>query len=100
MFWALNYVREIYGNVSQFATKLESERFLAENSASVYIKKVESRIQEEQERAMHYLDKSTKEPIVRVGFQYFLDFVVDHRNRATTIMVNVLIAMECLISDL
>lgn len=46
--------------------RLESERFLAENSASVYIKKVESRIQEEQERAMHYLDKSTKEPIVRV----------------------------------
>ena len=52
--------------------KLESEKFLAENSASVYIKKVESRIQEEQERAMHYLDKSTKEPIVRVSYQCFL----------------------------
>ncbi|ESN98219.1 hypothetical protein HELRODRAFT_84693 [Helobdella robusta] len=46
--------------------RLESEKFLSENSASVYIKKVEARILEEQERAVHYLDKSTKEPIVRV----------------------------------
>ena len=49
------------------ATQMESENFLAENSASVYIKKVEARIHEEEERALHYLDKSTKEPIVRVG---------------------------------
>ena len=47
--------------------KLESEKFLAENSASVYIKKVEARIIEEAERATHYLDKSTEEPIVRVS---------------------------------
>jgi cullin 3 len=38
----------------------ESQKFLAENSASVYIKKVEQRINEEAERATHYLDKSTE----------------------------------------
>lgn len=47
---------------------MESEKFLAENSASVYIKKVEARILEEAERATHYLDKSTEEPIVKVTY--------------------------------
>uniref|UniRef100_A0A8C6TYB5 Cullin 3 n=1 Tax=Neogobius melanostomus TaxID=47308 RepID=A0A8C6TYB5_9GOBI len=42
------------------------QKFLAENSASVYIKKVEARINEEIERVMHCLDKSTEEPIVKV----------------------------------
>lgn len=37
-----------------------------ENSASVYIRKVAARIGEEAERAVHYLDKSTEERIVRV----------------------------------
>ncbi|XP_055868404.1 cullin-3-B-like [Biomphalaria glabrata] len=46
--------------------RLESQKFLAENSASVYIKKVEARINEEAERAKHYLDKSTEEPVVEV----------------------------------
>lgn len=45
---------------------MESQKFLAENSASVYIKKVEARINEEIERVMHCLDKSTEEPIVKV----------------------------------
>lgn len=44
----------------------ESQNFLAENSASMYIKKVEARINEEAERATHYLDKSTEDPIVKV----------------------------------
>lgn len=43
---------------------MESQKFKAENSASVYIKK-EARINEEIERVMHCLDKSTEEPIVR-----------------------------------
>ena len=47
-------------------SQLESQKFLGENSASVYIKKVEARINEEAERAKHYLDKSTEEPIVKV----------------------------------
>ena len=47
--------------------QVESQKFLAENSASVYIKKVEARINEEAERATHYLDKSTEEPMVKVG---------------------------------
>ncbi|ODM98047.1 Cullin-3 [Orchesella cincta] len=46
--------------------KLESQKFLAENSASVYIKKVEQRINEEAERAKHYLDESTESRIVEV----------------------------------
>ena len=47
-------------------SQMESQKFLAENSASVYIKKVEARINEEIERVMHCLDKSTEEPIVKV----------------------------------
>ena len=39
---------------------------MEENSASVYIKKVEQRINEEAERAKHYLDTSTELEIVRV----------------------------------
>lgn len=45
---------------------MESQKFLAENSASVYIKKVEQRIEEEGERAKHYLDESTEREIVKV----------------------------------
>jgi len=44
----------------------ESQRFLAENSSSVYIRKVDERIKEEIERANHYLDKSTEQRIVKV----------------------------------
>lgn len=46
--------------------KLEGQKFLAENSASVYIQKVEARINEESERAKHYLDPTTEESIVKV----------------------------------
>lgn len=46
--------------------QLESQKFLAENSASVYIRKVEQRINEEAERAVHYLDASTEAILVKV----------------------------------
>ncbi|XP_042223060.1 cullin-3-like isoform X2 [Homarus americanus] len=46
--------------------RMESQKFLAENSASVYIKRVEARIMEEAERAKHYLDESTERRIVEV----------------------------------
>lgn len=46
--------------------KMESQKFLEENSASVYINKVEARIDEEAVRAKHYLDESTEELIVKV----------------------------------
>ncbi|XP_067950134.1 cullin-3-like [Watersipora subatra] len=46
--------------------RAESQQFLSENDASTYIRKVESRIEEEAERARHYLDKSTEVPIVAV----------------------------------
>merc|ERR1719242_2547479 len=46
--------------------KIESQKFLEENSASVYIRKVEARINEEAERATHYLDETTEPRIVEV----------------------------------
>ncbi|ENN76322.1 hypothetical protein D910_04372 [Dendroctonus ponderosae] len=46
--------------------QVESQKFLGENSASVYIKKVEARINEESDRAKHYLDESTESRIVEV----------------------------------
>ena len=45
---------------------MESQKFLSENSASVYIKRVEARITEEAERAKLYLDESTEPRIVEV----------------------------------
>lgn len=52
--------------VSAEFLQMESQKLLAENSASVYIKKVEARISEETERVVHCLDRSTEEPIVKV----------------------------------
>ncbi|KAG1663118.1 Cullin-3 [Nymphon striatum] len=46
--------------------RMESQKFLEENCASVYINKVENRINEEAERANHYLDESTEALIVKV----------------------------------
>lgn len=45
---------------------MESQKFLSENSASVYIKRVETRITEESDRAKLYLDESTEPRIVEV----------------------------------
>ncbi|XP_041988846.1 cullin-3 isoform X2 [Aricia agestis] len=46
--------------------RMESQKFLAENSAAVYIARVESRIGEEAERARHYLDDSTEPRVIAV----------------------------------
>ncbi|KAG9509946.1 Cullin-3 [Fragariocoptes setiger] len=46
--------------------RCESQKFLAENSASAYIRKVEQRIEEESERAKRYLDEATEAKIVQV----------------------------------
>lgn len=45
---------------------MESQKFLAENSAAVYINRVEARIAEEAERARHYLDETTEPRVVAV----------------------------------
>jgi len=45
---------------------LESQQFLMENDASVYLKKGEKRLKEEELRVDHYLDPSTKEKIQRI----------------------------------
>jgi cullin 3 len=52
--------------IVRIVVQMESQKFLAENSASVYIRKVEGRISEEGERAKHYLDESTEARIVSV----------------------------------
>lgn len=52
--------------IEEFLSQMESQKFLAENSASVYIKKVEARIQEESDRAKNYLDETTEPRIVEV----------------------------------
>ncbi|XP_026757499.2 cullin-3-B [Galleria mellonella] len=46
--------------------RMESQKFLAENSAAVYIARVEARISEEAERARHYLDETTEPRVVAV----------------------------------
>ncbi|XP_047515454.1 cullin-3 isoform X2 [Pieris napi] len=46
--------------------RMESQKFLAENSAAVYIARVEARISEEAERARHYLDESTEPRVIAV----------------------------------
>jgi cullin 3 len=48
------------------AERVESQEFLEENSASVYIPKVDARINEEAERVTHYLDESTEPRIVEL----------------------------------
>lgn len=44
----------------------ESQRYLAENCASTYIREVEQRIEEESKRAQRYLDSGTEAKIVQV----------------------------------
>lgn len=44
----------------------ESQKFLADNSASEYIKQVEKRIRDESDRAKRYLDESTEKRIIDV----------------------------------
>ncbi|KAL5236660.1 hypothetical protein ACI65C_004070 [Semiaphis heraclei] len=46
--------------------KMESQKFLDENSGCIYIRKVESKIIEESQRAKLYLDDSTESRIVEV----------------------------------
>jgi len=70
---------------------LESQKFLEENSASVYIKKVADRIKEEVERAQHYLDKSTEPRIVAVLEDKFISqhmkTIVDMENSGVYFML-------------
>lgn len=60
-----DYERPFLAQSAEFY-RMESQKFLAENSASVYIKKVEQRIHEEAERAKHYLGETTERRIVEV----------------------------------
>lgn len=46
--------------------KMEAQKFLGENNASIYIKRVETRIVEESDRAKLYLDGDTEPRIVQV----------------------------------
>ena len=73
---------------------MESEHFLRENSASVYIRKVEQRIKEEGERAKNYLDPSTEKQIVHVIeqelIQKHLKTIVEMENSGVVYMLKVI----------
>ena len=75
--------------------QVESEHFLRENSASVYIRKVEQRIKEEGERAKNYLDPSTEKQIVHVIeqelIQKHLKTIVEMENSGVVYMLKVII---------
>lgn len=60
-----DFEREFLNQSAEFY-KIESQHFLEENSASVYIRRVESRIDEEAGRATYYLDVSTEPRIIEV----------------------------------
>ena len=68
---------------------------MRENSASVYIRKVEQRIKEEGERAKNYLDPSTEKQIVHVIeqelIQKHLKTIVEMENSGVVYMLKVII---------
>lgn len=72
--------------------KIESQKFLEENSASVYIRKVEARIDEEANRATYYLDESTVPRIVKVLedelIQKHMKIIVEMENSGLVFMLS------------
>jgi cullin 3 len=68
-----------------------SQKFLAENSASVYVHKVNGCLQEESQRAERYLNKPTEEKIVKVLndelIRRNLDTIVDMENSGLVYML-------------
>ena len=60
----LYFFKPCISNEILYSPQSESQRFLGENSASVYVKKVETLINEESERAEQYLDESTVQRVV------------------------------------
>ena len=60
-----DFERPFLEQSSEFYTT-ESQKFLADSSASEYIKQVEKRIRDESERAKRYLDESTEKRIIEV----------------------------------
>jgi len=62
---------------------LESQKFLDENNACIYIRKVEARIIEEADRSKHYLDESTECRIIEVIEQELIK-----RNMKTIVEAN------------
>lgn len=48
---------------------MESQKFLQEKNARLYIKRVEARINEETERVQHYLDKLTGDKVMEIMYQ-------------------------------
>ncbi|KAH7709338.1 cullin-3-like protein [Aphelenchoides avenae] len=68
-----------------------SQKFLSENSASVYVHKVNGCLQEESQRAERYLNKPTEEKIVKVLndelIRKNLDTIVDMENSGLVYML-------------
>ncbi|KAF8383258.1 cul-3 [Pristionchus pacificus] len=71
--------------------KAASQKFLSENCASVYVKKVENCIAEETDRAMRYLDKDTKNKLLSVLentlITTHMQTVVDMENSGLKVMM-------------
>lgn len=65
----------------------ESQRLLSENSAPVYLRKVEARLTEEVERARHYLDPSTESRITKVS-------LIDHTHFINVLLLNQVVEDE------
>ncbi|KHN76775.1 Cullin-3 [Toxocara canis] len=92
--------REVYENefetpflrVSAEYYRAESQKFLAENSASVYVKKVEECITDESNRAKMYLDKDTEQKILAVLDEELINkhmmTIVDMENSGVVHMLN------------
>ncbi|MFH4981104.1 hypothetical protein AB6A40_007813 [Gnathostoma spinigerum] len=72
--------------------RAESQKFLSENSASVYVKKVEESIMEESNRAKLYLSKETEEKILKVLEEELIEkhmlTIVEMENSGVVHMLN------------
>lgn len=61
-----NVFEQPFLNETQEYYREQSQKFLAQNSASVYVRKVNECLSEEHQRSERYLDKITEEKIVDV----------------------------------
>ena len=59
---------EPFLNETQEYYREQSQKFLEQNSASVYVRKVNECLVEERQRAERYLDKKTEEKVIDVSF--------------------------------